>query len=69
MAALQRQRCHLLGVDLDEPAEKVQGLVEATGVTYPCAWTPEARCSQPSPLPKAGVTRNVVVDQKAALPF
>ena len=30
----------LLGVDLDEPADKVRGLVDDTGVTYPVCLDP-----------------------------
>ena len=59
----------LLGVDLDEPAEKVQGLVEATGVTYPVCLDPGGALFSAVTLPKAGVTRNVVVDQEGRIAF
>ena len=59
----------LLGVDLDEPANKVQGLVEATGVTYPVCLDPGGTLFANITVPKAGVTRNVVVDRKGNIAF
>ena len=54
----------LLGVDLDEPPAKVQGLVDDTGVTYPVCLDPGGALFNTITVPKAGVTRNVVVDRE-----
>ena len=59
----------LLGVDLDEPAEKVRGLVEDTGVTYPLCLDPGGELFAAVTVPKAGVTRNVVVDREGNIAF
>ena len=59
----------LLGVDLDEPPAKVQGLVDDTGVTYPVCLDPGGVLFNAITVPKAGVTRNVVVDRKGDIAF
>ncbi len=59
----------LLGVDLDEPAEKVQSLVDDTGVTYPLCLDPGGGLFKEITVPKAGVTRNVVVDRTGHIAF
>lgn len=59
----------LLGVDLDEPAPKVQGLVDDTGVTYPVCLDPGGALFGAITVPKAGVTRNVVVDRTGRIAF
>lgn len=67
--AFKGQGVTLLGVDLDEPAEKVQGLVEDTGVTYPICLDPGGTLFSAVTMPKAGVTRNVVVDREGRIAF
>lgn len=59
----------LLGVDLDEPVDKVRGLVEDTGVTYPLCLDPGGELFAAVTVPKAGVTRNVVVDREGNIAF
>ena len=59
----------LLGVDLDEPMDKVRGLVEDTGVTYPLCLDPGGALFAAVTVPKAGVTRNVVVDREGNIAF
>ena len=59
----------LLGVDLDEPEEKVRGLIEDTGVTYPICLDPGGALFGAVTVPKAGVTRNVVVDREGRIAF
>lgn len=65
----QSQGLQLLGVDLDEPAEKVQGLVDDTGVTYPVCLDPGGILFGKVTVPKAGVTRNVVVGTDGNIAF
>ena len=67
--AYREKGLQLLGVDLDEPTEKVQGLVDDTGVTYPVCLDPGGRLFQEITVPKAGVTRNVVVDRNGRIAF
>lgn len=51
----------LIGVDRDEPAEKVSRFVEQTGVTYPMVLDPDADIFGLYADKKAGVTRNVII--------
>lgn len=59
----------LIGVDLDEPAEKVAAFAESTGITYPIAPDPEGALFYKIAGPKSGVTRNVVVDERGNIAF
>ena len=51
----------LLGIDRDEPAEKVARFVEQTGVTYPLVLDPDADIFGLYADKQAGVTRNVII--------
>ena len=53
----------LLGVDLDEPAEKVSDFADKMKVTYPMCPDAGGKVFYSIAGPKTGVTRNVVVDQ------
>lgn len=53
----------LLGIDRDEPVEKVLQLAESTGVTYPLALDPGADVFAKYALRTAGITRNVLIDK------
>ena len=61
----------LLGVDLDEPADpRSKALVDGTGVTYPDVPGPRrSPVFEAVTVPKAGVTRNVVVDREGRIAF
>lgn len=59
----------LLGVDLDEPVEKVAAFAEQMGTTYPIAPDPEGTLFYKIAGPKSGVTRNVVVDKTGTILF
>ena len=59
----------LLGVDLDEPAAKVAGLVEDTGISYPVCLDEGGVLFSRITVPKAGVTRNVLVDRDGNIAF
>jgi len=59
----------LIGVDLDEPQEKVTQFAASTGVTYPMAPDPGGELFYQIAGPKSGVTRNVVVDAKGEIVF
>lgn len=51
----------LLGIDRDEPAEKVVRFAEQTGVTYPLLLDPDADIFGLYADKQAGVTRNVII--------
>ena len=57
----------LLGVDLDEPRDKVQRFTQQMGVTYPMCPDPEGTVFYSIAAPKSGVTRNVVVDREGRI--
>lgn len=57
----------LLGVDLDEPAEKVAAFAASTGITYPIAPDPAGQTFYSIAAPKSGVTRNVVIDREGTI--
>ena len=59
----------LIGVDLDEPIEKVQTFAKATGITYPIAPDPAGNLFYQIAGQKSGVTRNVVVDSSGTIVF
>jgi peroxiredoxin len=53
----------LIGVDRDEPLEKVIAFGRSVGVTYPLGLDPGADIFAKYALRKAGVTRNVLIDR------
>ena len=53
----------LYGIDREEPAEKIQVLREATGVTYPIGMDPEADIFGLYAERDAGITRNIIIDK------
>lgn len=57
----------LYGIDRDEPVEKVNELIEKTGVTYPIGLDPEAGIFTLYAEEKAGITRNVIIDRDGSI--
>ncbi|WP_352422338.1 TlpA disulfide reductase family protein [Proteiniphilum sp.] len=57
----------LYGVDRDEPVEKIQELIEATGVTYPIGLDPDADIFGLYAEKKAGITRNIIIDREGKI--
>lgn len=53
----------LYGIDREEPVEKIQELIEATGVTYPIGMDPDAGIFGLYAEKSAGITRNVIIDR------
>ena len=53
----------VIGVDMDEPAEKVIKFAEDMKITYPLALDPEAKIFGLFADKKSGVTRNVIIDK------
>lgn len=59
----------LIGVDRDEPLPVVQKFHKDMNITYPLALDPGAKIFQKFADKKAGVTRNVVIDEEGYIRF
>jgi peroxiredoxin len=59
----------LIGVDYDEPIEKVVEYAEKMKITYPMALDPGAEIFAKFAKKKSGVTRNVVIDKTGKIAF
>ena len=53
----------MIGIDLDEPLDKVISFGETVGVTYPLALDPRGTIFYQFAEKKAGVTRNILCDR------
>ena len=53
----------LIGIDPDEPLDKVLAFAKATGVTYPLGLDPGADIFAKYALRDSGITRNVLIDR------
>jgi len=59
----------LVGVDYDEPLEKVMAFKKQMQTTYPMALDPNAEIFAQFALKKSGVTRNVVIDKEGKIVY
>lgn len=59
----------VIGIDRDEPLEKVLDFKNDMAVTYPLALDPGADIFGLYALKEAGVTRNVIIDRKGRIIF
>ena len=59
----------LIGVDLMEDLEVVKEFILNTEVTYPFTIDKDGSFFESFTLPKAGVTRNIVINQKGKISF
>jgi len=59
----------VIGIDRDEPAEKVIKFKKDIKVTYPLALDPGAEIFGLIALKEAGVTRNIIIDRKGKIIF
>lgn len=57
----------LVGIDRDEPLEKVTAFARQTGVTYPLALDPGADVFALYAVRDAGITRNVLIDRDGTI--
>ena len=57
----------LIGIDRDEPLDKVIAFAKQTGVTYPMALDSGADIFAKYALRKAGITRNVLIDRNGRI--
>jgi peroxiredoxin len=59
----------VIGIDRDEPIEKVLKFKKDIGVTYPLALDPGADIFGLYALKEAGVTRNIIIDRSGKIIF
>jgi len=59
----------VIGIDRDEPLDKVLKFKKEIGVTYPLALDPNADIFGLYALKEAGVTRNVIIDRNGRIVF
>ncbi len=59
----------LYAVDMDEPLDKANELINATGITYPVALDDKADVFALFAHRKAGVTRNVIIGKDGKIKF
>ena len=59
----------LYGIDLDEPLDKVKKFAEDIKITYPLALDPAGKIFYTFAAPKAGVTRNVIIDKNGEIVY
>jgi len=59
----------LIGVDRGEPLEKVKAFAETMKITYPLALDQDESVFQKFALPKAGVTRNILIDETGKIVY
>ena len=57
----------LIGIDRDEPLEKVLAFAKSTGVTYSLGLDPGADIFAKYTLRDAGITRNVLIDREGKI--
>ena len=63
----EREDFVLIGIDRDEPLEKVQEFARQTKVTYPLGLDPGANIFALYADRKAGITRNVLIDPEGRI--
>ena len=59
----------LIGVDMDEPLDKVKDFKETMKITYPLALDPGADIFYTFAAEGAGVTRNVIIDKTGKIVY
>ena len=57
----------VIGINRDEPLEKVKEFANQTNISYPLALDPGAEIFQKYALKKAGVTRNIIINRKGEI--
>ena len=57
----------LIGIDRDEPLEKVVNFAKQTGITYPLGLDPGANIYAKFALRQSGITRNILIDKDGTI--
>lgn len=66
---LKNKNFVLIGIDRDEPLEKIIPFKQQTGISYPLALDPGAEVFKKFALEDAGVTRNVIINPEGKIVF
>jgi peroxiredoxin len=64
---LKTKKFVLVGIDRDEPIDKVNEFAAQTKITYPLALDPDGLIFEKYALKDAGVTRNVIIDKNGKI--
>ncbi len=59
----------VIAIDKDETREKIEQFIAQTGISYPVALDPGSNIFEKYANPKAGVTRNVLIDKNGTIVF
>lgn len=59
----------LIGIDRDEPIEKLNEFIEQTGISYPLALDPGSTIFTKYAQEDAGVTRNVIINKEGTIVY
>ena len=59
----------LIGIDLKEKTEKVKRFIDQMKITYPIAIDADGSLFESFTLPRAGVTRNIVLNKEGKIIF
>lgn len=57
----------MIGIDRDEPIDKVKAFAQKTGITYPLALDPGADIYAKYALRQSGITRNILIDRNGKI--
>lgn len=64
---LKNKNFVLIGVDRDEPLEKVNEFAKQTNITYPLGLDPGGAIFEKYAMKNAGITRNVIIDEQGKI--
>ena len=59
----------LIGIDRDEPWEKMKDFIETTGITYPLGFDPECKIYDLYATHDSGITRNVLIGKDGKIVY
>lgn len=59
----------LLGIDRDEPWEKMKDFIQTTGITYPLAFDPDCLIYDKYATHDSGITRNVLIGRDGKIVY
>lgn|GEM_PF-893933 len=59
----------LIGIDRDEPVEKMKDFIETTGISYPLAFDPDCKIYDLYASHDSGITRNVLIGKDGKIVY
>lgn len=66
---LKEKNFVLVGIDMDEPIDKVKKFKEQTGISYPLALDTGGEVFYKYAHKKAGITRNIIINEKGKIVY